>query len=123
MHIILGQDNAQQFQEKYIVLELDQIKMTGSDQPISAYCVIEQMPLEEMLTIDRFKTLHENLIENYRKRNWKYCVDAVEHLRGRWHGDLDSFYDDIERRSQSYLECEPGEDWQPVIDKSIDVSR
>jgi len=103
-------------------LELDLIRMTGADTPISAYCVIEQIPLEEMLSIDRYKELHENLIENYRKKNWKYCVDATEHLRGRWRGELDSFYDDIEQRSQAFLDVDPGDEWEPVIDKSIKIA-
>jgi hypothetical protein len=58
-------------------------------------------------------------MSNYKKRNWKYCQDALEHLQGKWKGELDSFYQDMANRVTGYQKHEPGVDWEPVIDREF----
>jgi len=58
-------------------------------------------------------------MSNYKKRNWKYCQDALEHLQGKWKGELDSFYQDMANRVVGYQGHEPDSDWDPVIDREI----
>jgi hypothetical protein len=116
MNILLGEENVAQIDEKYTVLELDTIRISGQD--IKAYCVVEQLPLYEMLTLEQFRDLHENLMKNYKSKNWKYCIDAIEHLKGKWKGDLDSFYDDLNSRILRYLQTDPGNEWDGVIVKT-----
>ena len=98
MNIILGRENIEQAQEKYTVLELDTLIINGAADPVTAYCLIEQVPIDQIAGIDQFRDLHNNLMANYRKRNWKYCEDAIEHLMGKWGGELDSFYTEMSQR-------------------------
>ena len=42
--------------------------------------------------------LHESLIENIKKQNKDFCLDAIEHLKGQFGGELDSFYVNVEER-------------------------
>jgi hypothetical protein len=116
MHIILGEENIKEIDQKYTMLELDTLRISG--EPVTAYCLVEELSLDEMFTLDQFRTLHENLIKNYKKRNWKFCEDAVEHLRGKWRGDLDSFYDSMANRVKQYQQQDPGTDWDGIINKS-----
>jgi hypothetical protein len=116
MHIILGEENIKEIDQKYTVLELDTLRISG--EPVTAYCLIEELSLDEMFTLDQFRTLHENLIKNYKKRNWKFCEDAIEHLKGKWRGDLDTFYDSIDNRVKQYQQQEPSADWDGIIHKS-----
>jgi hypothetical protein len=53
-----------------------------------------------MPTLNQFHDLHANLMVEYRKRNWKYCEDAMEHLQGKWNGNLDTFYTELKARIQ-----------------------
>jgi hypothetical protein len=117
MHIIFGKDEALQLENKYTVLELDLIQF-GQDGPVApAYCVIENISILDLPRVASMKDLHENLILNYRDRDWKYCLDATEHLQGFWSGELDSFYQTLRDRIQSFLDNPPPDNWTPVIQK------
>ena len=115
MNIILGQEQAQALSDKYTVLRLDRVCVPGHDGPINSYCVVDNIPLHEMVQLDMWRDLHENLIENYTQRNWNYCEQAIEHLRGKWNGQLDSFYDILQQRVSDHKKNDPGPDWTDVI--------
>jgi hypothetical protein len=117
MHIIFGKDEASQLEKKYTVLELDLIQF-GQDGPVApAYCVIENMSILDLPRVESMRALHENLISNYRGCDWKYCLDAMEHLQGFWGGELDSFYQNLRDRIQPFLDNPPSESWSPIIQK------
>ena len=118
MNIIFGDNIAELAREKYTVLELDTIVMTGPDQTATAYAIVEKIPLEEMSTLDRFQDLHSNLMKEYRKRNWKYCEDAIGHLQGRWNTEIDTFYSDLYDRIQSLKTQSLSDNWTGAIIKS-----
>lgn len=118
MNIILGEENANSIEDRYIVLELDSLRIAGQPGSIKAYCVLEQLDLGEMMVLQHYRDLHNKLLENYRLQNWKFCQDAIDVLLGRWHGDLDSFYQDLAVRVQALQVNPPGPDWDGTIDKS-----
>jgi hypothetical protein len=118
MNIIFDKSHLQQLQTKYTVLELDTIRIETTDQERTAYCVIENVPILEMAQVESFKNLHANLIDNYRKQNWNYCEQAIEHLMGKWNRELDSFYADLLTRVMNYKEHTPGPDWDATIVRS-----
>jgi len=118
MNIILGEENAKAIEDRYVVLELDSLKIPGQDASIKSYCVLEQLDLGEMMVLVNYRDLHHNLMENYRSQNWKFCQDALELLQGRWQGELDSFYQDLSRRIQQLQATPPAPGWDGSIDKS-----
>jgi hypothetical protein len=117
MHIIFGKAAAESISDKHTVLELDTITIRGS-APIVVYCVIEHVPLEELPKTESLKELHTALMDNYRKRNWSFCDQALEHLVGSWNGEADTFYQDLNTRIAKYKEEDPGESWTGIIDKN-----
>lgn len=121
MNIILGKENAEVVDDRYVVLELDQIWIDGTDKPITAYCLVDNMQLADALTMDQFRDLHNNLMKNYRLQNWKYCQDALEHLTGKWNGQLDSFYSDLGARIEKYKNTSLPDDWTGIIDRRADA--
>jgi hypothetical protein len=116
MNIIFGDWAAQQAREKYIVLELDTFQV--DEQLTTTYALVEQVTLMEMLSLDQFKELHSNLLKEYRKRNWKYCENAMEHLIGKWNGELDTFYTVLTERIQELKTQSLPDDWTGVILRS-----
>lgn len=96
MNIIIGRTRADELREKYTVLELDTIEHTDGMQ-IEAFCVIpaDKIPLTELPNLKQWTDLHENLVDAYRKGNKSFCEQAIEHLRGKFGGEVDSFYDHI----------------------------
>jgi hypothetical protein len=114
MNIIFGDNVAELAREKYTVLELDTFLIKGQDQTATAYAIVEQIPLHELAALSQFKDLHSGLMTEYRNRNWKYCEDAIEHLRGRWNKNLDTFYDDLFERVQTLKTQSLPDDWSGV---------
>ena len=98
MHIVMGNEVADQLRERFTVLELE--TFTEDDKDITAYCVIpaDKIPLGEMALLDQWTDLHANLIKEYYKQNNQFCIDAIEHLMGKFSGELDSFYEEILNR-------------------------
>lgn len=117
MNIIFGTSEAQKLSDKYIVLELDTIRIRDGN-PITVYCLVENMPLDELPKAEKFKELHTDLLENYRKRNWNFCIQAIDHLIGFWGGQVDSFYEILSARLNEYKENEPDESWSPIVLKN-----
>jgi len=116
MNIIFG-DNIAALEDKYTVLELDTFRI-GSDGPVNtAYCVLELIPLEEMALAESMVDLHHNLMQEYKKRNWNYCEQAMEQLMGKWNGELDTFYQELEKRIGKLKTLELTNEWSPIIEK------
>ena len=118
MNIIFGDNVAELAREKYTVLELDTFLIEGRDQTATAYAIIEQVPLHELAALAQFKDLHSNLMMEYRRRNWKYCEDAIEHLNGKWGRAIDTFYTELYDRIQSLKTHSLPDEWSGFIVKS-----
>ena len=121
MNIIFGTEMAQQAQERYTVLELDTFNLLPTNEVVTAYCIVETIPIEEMPAIESLKELHSNLIAEYQKRNWRYCEDAIAHLTGKWHGELNSFYTELSQRISNLKQEDLPEDWTGRLDKTVEV--
>lgn len=119
MNIIFGRDQAAALSEKYTVLELDTIRFSTSGTELTAFCVVESIPILDMPKVESMKNLHENLMIEYRKRNWNYCDQALDYLTGFWGHDVDTFYDNLRARVKEYAETEPDESWDGVVEKII----
>lgn len=121
--IFASQEDADELQKKYVVLELDTLRIPGSTDLRTAWCVVElsDLNITEVPVLDQYRNLHNNMMKNYRLKNWKYCEDALEHLRGRWKGVLDGFYNEIDRRIKEYKNKDPGESWTGVYDKTSSI--
>jgi hypothetical protein len=115
MNIMFGDSITDDIKSRYTILQLDTFYFAEVDQTRVAYCLIETVPIAEMVNIDQTIELHNNLVRNYGLRNWNYCVDVIEHLRGRWNSELDSFYDSILERVNALQESNPDNEWTGVI--------
>jgi hypothetical protein len=117
MNIIFGKERAEPLMESFTVLELDTIRLGNDD--IVAYCVVDNIPITDMPRLESMKSLHANLLIEYRKKNWNYCVQALEHLMNFWNHELDSFYQNLLGRIREYMENDPGQEWTGIVEKSI----
>ena len=118
MNIIFGADEIPELGDKYTVLELDTFRLPGRSEPATAYCVVENLNYIDMHKVPERKDLHHELIANYRQRNWKFCEDAMQYLRGFWGGEMDTFYDEIQKRIEQFKQTDPGEAWDGIVDKT-----
>jgi hypothetical protein len=114
MHIIFG-DERKDLPDNYTILELDQFRFPGDDKIVTAYCVVEDIPLGDFTTLDAYIKIHHDLMEQYRTRNWDYCQNAIKELTGYWNGALDSFYENLGQRVEKFIEDPPGDNWDGVM--------
>lgn len=118
MQIIMGEEAAANVRENYVLLELDTFR--GPDKvETPAYAVLEasSIPLGEMQELPKWIEHHNKIMENYRKQNWNFCEQMIEHCRPRWGGELASFYVEIYARIQDLKNKELPEDWDGVIQR------
>jgi hypothetical protein len=113
MHIIF-KNNASLLDQKYTILDLDTFSLPDGSQH-TACCVIENIPIIELAQTETFKELHNNLLKNYELRNWSYCEQAIDHLLGKWGGELDTFYQDLNSRIQQFKTIDLDDSWTPII--------
>ena len=114
MNIVFGRENLTGIDSKNTILTVDAFDIKGNI--VECFCLlsIEDMPLQELPTIDKSIELHETMVNEYRKQNWDYCKEAISGLNGKFNGVLDEFYSSIlERISQP-----AGDDWHWAIKKS-----
>ena len=120
MNIIFGTEMAEQAQDRYTVLELDTFNLLPTDQIVTAYCLVETVPITEMPAVASLRDLHQNLMAEYRKQNWHYCEDAIAHLTGKWGGELNSFYTELYQRIQTLKQGDLPVDWTGRIDHVVE---
>lgn len=121
MNIIFAtREEAEDLRQKYIVLELDSFQMPNLPDAVVSWCVIDtsSVTIGDLPSMTQYVDLHNNMMRNYRLRNWKYCEDALEHLVGKWRGDVDSFYANLDQRIKHYQDNDPGPDWNGTIEKT-----
>ena len=106
MNIMFEDSITDEVRSKYMLLELDTFHFSELDQNKTAYCLVETTPIQEMINLEKNLEFHANFIKNFKLRNWKYCEDALEHLTGRWNGELDTFYKDIANRISQHKQQE-----------------
>lgn len=118
MHIIFG-DLVKEIPDSYTVLELDTFEL-NDNKLVTAYCVVEKIPLSEFALINAHRELHQNLIKYYREQHWDYCEQAIAELVGKWNGELDTFYTDLLLRISKLKDTVVPRDWSSTIKKLVD---
>lgn len=117
MYIIFG-DSVKDIPNSYTLLELDTIKLMPEQRLVPTWCVIEKVSLEDFPVLETRKKIHGDLIEQYRKQNWEFCLRAIETLLGCWNNELDSFYVELGRRIAELMQNPPAADWDGTLIRS-----
>jgi hypothetical protein len=117
MYIIFG-DSLKDMPNNYTLLELDTIKFMPEQKLISTWCVIEKVSLEDFPVLESRKKIHADLIEQYRLRNWDFCIKAIEKLLGCWNNELDTFYIELGKRIGELMQSPPGDNWDGALVRS-----
>ena len=98
MNVIFDRQVAEQLREKYLVLELE--TFPAGERLVETFCVVggDSIPATEMPTIKHYEQLHIDFVAALKQENNSLCLEIIPHLRGKFGGELDSFYDIIYER-------------------------
>lgn len=111
MNIIFESPAIDHLKTRHILLELDTFEFEGHNQPIKSFCVIDQVPVAEISTIEHYAKLHQSMIDHYHCKKWSVCLDTLLLLQGRWGGTLDSFYSILYQRINELTDQILPADW------------
>lgn len=119
MQIIYGEQQKQLLEDRFTILELETFLEEGLSEPMTAYAVIglSNVPLQEIPVMENFVRMHEAFMKEYKEKNWSFCLQALEHLTGKWSGEIDSFYDYMKKKIETLEAAGVSDDWTPVVSK------
>jgi hypothetical protein len=106
MDIIFGRENAEKLREKYTVLDLEKITVKdddGKSVEMEVFCLIpaEKIALPDLPQLEQWTKLHNDFLNGYHTQQWNYCRQCIEHLTGKFGGELDTFYEEILKRIEA----------------------
>jgi hypothetical protein len=112
MNIIFDTDHIESIKNNNVLLELDTFYFSKLNKTVTAYCVIENVKITDLSAVEQNISLHNQLIEAYKKRDFKLCEDLADSLTGCFNGEVDSFYQDLITRTKT---IDLTSEWNPVI--------
>ena len=98
MDIIFGRKNAEKLREKYTVLDLETVEKDGVS--LEVFCLIsaDKIGITDLPQLDTWIKLHNDFLNGYHTQQYDYCCQCIEHLMGKFGGEVDTFYEEILRR-------------------------
>jgi hypothetical protein len=101
MQLIFGSDNAEKLRERYTVLDLETVEKDGVK--LEVFCLIpaEKIGFMDMPHLENWTKLHNDFLNGYHTQQWDYCRQCIEHLTGKFGGEVDTFYEEILKRIDS----------------------
>jgi hypothetical protein len=98
MQLIFGRENAEKLREKYTVLDLETVEKDGVS--LEVFCLIpgDKINIMELPQLESWVKLHHDFIHGYQTQQYNYCRQCIEHLMGKFNGEVDTFYEEIIRR-------------------------
>jgi len=98
MQIIFGRENAEKLREKYTVLDLETLEKDG--HTLEVFCLIpgDKISIGDLPQLENWVKLHHDFLNGLAKKEYSYCKQCIEHLTGKFGGEVDSFYAEIAKR-------------------------
>ena len=98
MQLVFNRQVAEDLRNKYTVLELETVVLPD-ERKLEVFCVLPaESIIWEMQAMEDSVSLHEQFIDAIRNNDTEACMELSEQLKGRFCGELDSFYDTVVAR-------------------------
>lgn len=97
MNIIFG-DAVNLLPKEHLVLELDTVIVKPMNHEVKTWCVVESLTTADHDNLEQNKNQHQNLLVQYRNRQWDDALKTISKLQGCWNGEVDSFYEVLKTR-------------------------
>jgi hypothetical protein len=111
MNIIWGNHELASIEDKYTVLELDTFLLETEDT-ITAYCVLSEIPAPTLINLDHYKQMHDKLLENYRDKQFEFVAQMAEQLEIRFGEDMREYYQVMKTRAEELQASGVPDDWK-----------
>jgi len=87
--------------EKNTVLDLETVEKDGHS--IEVFCLIaaDKISIGDLPQLENWIKLHNDFLHGYQTQQYDYCRQCIEHLTGKFGGEVDSFYSIILERIEA----------------------
>jgi hypothetical protein len=121
MQIIFGRTQAEALSERYTMIELDTFRFVPINTQSTAFCVLQELPKGDVAKLEQNLQLHNTALAHYRGRHWSDALEAIDQLTDYWGADIDTFYNDLKSRIAKYIQQDPGETWDGIVEKTVNI--
>lgn len=118
MNIIFNTEDLDNIKNNNILFELDTFYFPKLNQTRTAYCVIENLKINDFVKILHIQQTHCELMDAYKNKHFEKCIQLAESLENSLDGELDSFYQEIKNRAQQLNQTILPDDWTGIILKN-----
>ncbi len=98
MDIIFGRKNAEKLREKYTVLDLEVVQKDGHEFEVFCLIPADKIAIQDLPKLEEWVKLHNAFLVGYQNEHYQYCRQCIDELKGKFGGEVDTFYDEILRR-------------------------
>jgi adenylate cyclase len=112
--IVIGEATQQKVKHLFALLELDLIQVKGKLRAVRIFTLLGDKTLKESLEFRQLAQLHQEMLLNYRSKNWLEALNLVRQCQQVKEFPLYKFYKIYERRISFFMENPPPEDWSGV---------
>jgi len=117
MYVIPGKEAADTLADRYVVIELDAVRIKGTEEVTPIYTVLEtEKVFLKLEQIENAIKLHNEMREFYKAKNWTAAETAITWLKTQFNQELNSYYDIILDRINEYKNQELPDDWQGIYE-------
>ena len=114
--IVLGPVTAERVEGEYFTLPLDCIAVKGKKEGVDISTVFyNPTDSSELAKWQHDRAVHNLMLENYRKQEWKKAEALIETLKGKFNGQMDHYYDLWLERIEEMRNANLPADWDGVF--------
>ncbi|MFK7866424.1 MAG: CHASE2 domain-containing protein [Alphaproteobacteria bacterium] len=114
VNIVIGPITADRVRNRLPIVELDLIAVKGKSEAVNIYALIGDEPMYSANEYVELSTRHQEIIDNYRKQEWKTSLALIQENIRLCDGVLDDFYDILRARINYFIAQPPPKDWDGV---------
>ena len=107
--LLISEFTANDLQEKFLLREVDRLRVRGKDEPVTIYEALDAYPEGTFADPIDFLAAHHSALTCYRNRNWPGAIDEFDKvLSMRPNDSVATLY---RQRCMIFQDSEPNEDW------------
>jgi len=106
MDLIFKKEHAELLQGRYTILELETLTVPGAPEPVTSWCVVAaEKVIGEIDMLPLNQSMHQDLLTAINEDKTDHAKKLCNELKGKFGGELDSFYEEIEKRIEHTGSC------------------
>jgi len=115
--LVIGSRTAEKAKGRFVVMEIDLIRVKGKKQPEAVFTVLGRAELAEDPRCRMLRELNARMLAAFRRQQWGEATELIERCRKAAAGfEVDGLYDMYVGRVATYRAAPPPSDWDGIYE-------